>query len=383
MSYTVLARRYRSKGFDELVGQQAIADTLVAAIAENRVGHAYLFCGTRGVGKTSTARIFANALNNPGDKPEIQDAIMAGRDTDTIEIDAASNNSVENARDLIANAAYLPMRGHRKIYIIDECHMLSPAAFAALLKTMEEPPEHVVFILCTTDTHKVPATIQSRCQRFDFRNISTVKIVEHLTAVMKAEKRKATGELLHLVARLANGSMRDALSLLDRLLATGKDPLTAEFLEELVGLPDRDVIIKIIDAISDGDAATTLRLADGLLQRSPSGDAMLSALIERFRDLLVIRVCGEDTTLVDLSVDGRAQAAAQARKLDATGIVHNIALCESVGKSAKSSNFGRALIDALLVRLAMSDKMAGVTEVVIAANQVTAQFGGGALPKKR
>jgi DNA polymerase-3 subunit gamma/tau len=187
MSYTVLARRYRSQDFDQLVGQEAIARTLQAAIDSSRVAHAYLFCGTRGVGKTSTARIFAKALNGSaaqkkGSKSgeEIDNAIMSGKDTDVIEIDAASNNSVDQARELIANSVYRPMRGPYKIYIIDEVHMLSTAAFNALLKTMEEPPEHVKFILCTTDPHKVPATIQSRCQRFDFRNIPVSNIAEHL-----------------------------------------------------------------------------------------------------------------------------------------------------------------------------------------------------------
>ncbi|MBY0260711.1 MAG: DNA polymerase III subunit gamma/tau, partial [Phycisphaerales bacterium] len=211
MAYTVLARRYRSTSFDELVGQEAISRTLQAAIAHNRVAHAYLFTGTRGVGKTSTARIFAKALNAVDDKgkeiPEIAAAIMKGQDTDVIEIDAASNSKVEETRELIANSVYRPMRGRKKVYIIDECHMLSTAAFNALLKTMEEPPEHVVFILCTTETHKVPATIQSRCQRFDFKNIATAKIVEHLTEVVKGEGATAEPELLHQVARLGNGSM--------------------------------------------------------------------------------------------------------------------------------------------------------------------------------
>jgi DNA polymerase-3 subunit gamma/tau len=226
MAYTVLARRYRSRTFSELVGQEAIVKTLQTAVRQNRVAHAYLFTGTRGVGKTSTARLFACALNAVNDKgkevPEIAEAIMKGNDTDTIEIDAASNNSVDQARELIANAAYRPLRGRKKVYIIDEVHMLSTQAFNALLKTMEEPPEHVVFILCTTETHKVPATIQSRCQRFDFRNISTAIISKHLGEVVKQEGVTAEPELLHMVARLGNGSMRDALSLMDRLLAAGE-----------------------------------------------------------------------------------------------------------------------------------------------------------------
>src|SRR5262249_21351667 len=197
------------------------ARTLRNAIAQDRVAHAYLFCGTRGVGKTSMARIFAKALNATDDKgreiKDVADAIMRGQDTDVIEIDGASNNSVDQARELIANRIYRRLRGRHKVYIIDEVHMLSTAAFNALLKTMEEPPEHVVFILCTTESHKVPATIQSRCQRFDFRPIPTAKIARHLGAVVKGESAEAEPELLHQVARLGAGSMRDALSPLDRL----------------------------------------------------------------------------------------------------------------------------------------------------------------------
>jgi len=371
MSYTVLARRYRSQTFDQLVGQTAISETLKAAIEQHRVAHAYLFTGTRGVGKTSTARIFANALNNPEGKPDITKAIMEGRDTDTIEIDAASNSGVDGARELIANASYLPLRGRRKIYIIDEVHMLTTGAFNALLKTMEEPPDHVVFILCTTETHKVPATIQSRCQRFEFHNIKTPKIAEHLTEVLKLENRSATPDVVSAVARLAGGSMRDSLSLLDRLLATGKDPLTMDILQDLLGLPEQALINTLVDAISAGDAASALSTSGDLLSRSASADALMTALAERFRDLMVLSACGDRTEMVDAAGEQRAVLIAQAGRFDPAGLVHNIALCDAVGRSVKMSSFPRALMDAMIVRLSMAEKLADVTAIVSGAGAVS------------
>jgi DNA polymerase-3 subunit gamma/tau len=370
MAYTVLARRYRSQDFDTVVGQEPIARTLRNAIDSNRVAHAYLFCGTRGVGKTSMARIFAKALNGGSD--DVDAAIMQGKDTDTIEIDAASNTGVDNVRELIANAAYRPLRGKYKIYIIDEVHMLSNNAFNALLKTMEEPPEHVKFILCTTDAHKVPATIQSRCQRFDFRNIPTARISAHLGEVVSKEGAKAEPELLHAVARLGNGSMRDALSLLDRVLATGEKKLTVRLLEELLGLPGRELVGGLIDALADGSPRGALERADELMRRGISIDQAMETLVERLRDLMVLAACGEATELVDLAAEQRSAEVARASRFDAAGLVHMIALCENVQRACKNSAAPRALFDALLVRLAMTEKLADITAVLTGSSGVTA-----------
>ncbi len=369
MAYTVLARRYRSQDFDSVVGQEAVAKTLKNAIDTDRVAHAYLFCGTRGVGKTSMARIFAKALN--GGSAEVDALIMQGKDTDVIEIDAASNTGVDNVRELIANAAYRPLRGKHKIYIIDEVHMLSNSAFNALLKTMEEPPEHVKFILCTTDSHKVPATITSRCQRFDFRNIPTSKIAEHLRDVVKQENLSAEPELLHAVAKLGNGSMRDALSLMDRLMASGDKKITVKLLEELLGLPDRELIGSLLDRIADGDAGEALKAADALLARGNSIDQMLDALLERLRDVMILAACGKETPLVDLSPEAREEEATRALRFDAAGVVHMIALCEHAQHGAKRSSSPRALLDALIVRLALTEKLADVTAVVTASRALS------------
>ena len=377
MSYTVLARRYRSREFDELVGQEAIARTLRNAIDQGRVAHAYLFVGTRGVGKTTMARLLAKQLN-AGDDAAVAEAVMSGQDTDVVEIDAASNRGVDEARELIANSVYRPLRGKFKIYIIDEVHMLTREAFNALLKIMEEPPAHVKFILCTTEAHKVPATIQSRCQRFDFRRLSSEEIAKHLAMVCKKEKIAGDPAALALVARLGNGSMRDALSLLDRLMAAcgPGEKVTVDLIETVLGLPPSARMEALVGALASGDAAAALEEMDGVLSSGAESEQALDALAERFRDLMVLSVCGSDTKLVELAGDARDRAAAQARLFDGAGLVHMVALVESVARMCRTSSSPRALMDALIVRLAMTEKLADVTRLL-------AGEGGGASPTPR
>lgn len=374
MAYTALARRYRSQGFDEVVGQEAIARTLRNAIEQDRVGHAYLFVGTRGVGKTSMARIFAKALN--GGDEEVDRAIMEGRDTDVIEIDAASNRKVEDARELIANSVYRPLRGRFKIYIIDEVHMLTKDAFNTLLKVMEEPPDHVKFILATTEPHKVLPTIQSRCQRFDFRNIPTTEIARHLGEVVSKEELKAESDVLMEIARLASGSMRDGLSLLDRLIAAVPpgQTLDSAVLEQVLGLPERTLIADLIEAVADGDPAKALARTATLLEKGTDQDQMLDSLVHHLRNLMLICACGEDSELVELSGEARADAAKLAKRFDAAGLVHLIALVESVKRNARNSSTARALVDAMVVRMAMSEQLADVGRLLA---------GGGVPAKKR
>ena len=385
MSYTALARRYRSRSFDEVVGQEPIARTLKNAIDSGRVAHAYLFCARGGVAKTPLAGIFPCAINTPVEgalSDEVAAAIMTGRDQDVIEIDAASNRSVEEARNLIANCIYRPMRGPYKVYIIDEVHMLTTPAFNTLLKTMEEPPEHVKFILCTTEAHKVPPTIQSRCQRFDFRDIPTTRITDHLAEVCKAEKVKADTELLHAVARLGNGSMRDALSLLDRLLASGEKRLTLTLLEELLGLPDRELLGRLIDALAGGDAKGALEAADTLLAKGSGQEVVLESLAGRLRDLMVLCACGPETDLVDSSGEARAEDVARAERFDVAALSHMIAVCESVMRGMRNSALPRALFDAAVVRLAMTESLANVTEIVAKLSSPAGITARGTTPKK-
>ncbi len=261
-----MARRYRSQNFDQLIGQEAIATTLKNAVAGGRLAHAFLFTGTRGVGKTSSARILAKAINCPNSdagqpcgKCPTCNAIAAGEDIDVIEIDGASNNGVEQIRDLRQSAGITPSHSKFKIYIIDEVHMLSIAAFNALLKTLEEPPPHVKFIFATTDVHKVPATILSRCQRYDFKNISAALITAHLADICKRENAEAENSALHRIAILAAGSMRDALSLLDRVLSLGAGKITEKLLDELLGKPSLANMTDMAAAMATGDAAAVLK----------------------------------------------------------------------------------------------------------------------------
>ena len=359
--YTVLARRYRSRDFDELIGQEPIARTLQNAIKTNRTAHAYLFCGTRGVGKTSMARIFAKALNavdGLSQKKEIGEAILRGEDLDVIEIDGASNRGIDNARELIAGASLSPTRSPYKIYIIDEVHMLTKEAFNALLKTMEEPPSHVKFILCTTEPQRVPATIQSRCQRFDFRAIPASKIIEQLKMILKEEGLSADEEAIAQVARLGNGSMRDALSLMDRLLAGGERKITINLVEEMLGLPDHSLIHELVDAIVASDPKAALERGAELLGRGATVEQGLELLADHFRNLMIIAACGEDVEFLDLTEESKKAAANQAANFDAPTLVHLIAICDAVSRNARTSAAARALFDAAVVRMAMSRQFA-------------------------
>jgi DNA polymerase-3 subunit gamma/tau len=269
---SAIYRRWRSQRFEELIGQEPIVATLRNAVAADRIAHAYLFVGPRGTGKTSMARILAKAINctergadgEPCDHCPACVSIREGRAMDVIEIDAASHGLVEDARDLVMRALTAPAELRRRVYIIDEVHMLSPHAFNALLKLVEEPPPHVVFILATTDTHKVPATVISRTQRFDFRRIPVPLIVSKLTRIVEAEGAQADPEALEVIARLADGGMRDAESLLDQVLAFAGDRVTADGVREAVGLADETEISLLLDAYLAGEAGAALDRIEAL-----------------------------------------------------------------------------------------------------------------------
>jgi DNA polymerase-3 subunit gamma/tau len=360
VTYTVLARRYRSQDFREVVGQTAIADTLRRAVEGDRTAHAYLFTGTRGVGKTTMARLFARAMNVTDDLKDataIAEAIMRGDDLDVIEIDGASNRGVQEARDLIAGAGLSPARCTYRIYIIDEVHMLTTESFNTLLKTMEEPPEHVKFILCTTEPQKVLATIQSRCQCFEFKPIPRRLIVEHLRMILAKEGVELDDAALGRVAELGNGSMRDALSVLDRVLAGGDTSIAIGQLEEMLGLPEAGLIEAVIDAIATGDSKAALEAADALLAGGTSIDQALGAMTELLRRMLLLRTCGRDTEVLDLTEDMRESLAARADGFDPAALVHGIAVCEAAARQGRLGASARAVFDAALVRLALAAEL--------------------------
>lgn len=374
MSYTVLARRYRSRDFDEVIGQAIIARTLQRAVEQDRTAHAYLFCGTRGVGKTTMARIFARAMNVSDDLQDaelIAEAIMRGDDLDVIEIDGASNRGVQEARDLIAGAGLSPARCRSRIYIIDEVHMLTTESFNTLLKTMEEPPEHVKFILCTTEPHKVLATIQSRCQRFDFKPIPSRLIADHLRDIVARENVEVEEAALMRVAELGNGSMRDALSVMDRLLAGGDASITLEEVEVTLGLPEAALVNEVIDGIASCSAGDTLRAAEELLASGASIDQALGSLVEYFRRMLIVSSCGVDTEVLDLSSEQREGISERAARFDPPSLVHAIAVCEAVARQGRLGASARAVFDAGLVRLALAGDLIDPSNLAAAPAMAT------------
>jgi DNA polymerase-3 subunit gamma/tau len=373
MAYTVLARKYRSQTFDDVVGQDPIAQTLKNAIKTDKVAHAYLFTGTRGIGKTTMARILAKALNcHSVDEPTTQPcckcdscvAINIGEDIDVIEIDGASNNRVDEIRELRENAIYRPARSRYKIYIIDEVHMLTVSAFNALLKTLEEPPSHIKFIFATTEPNKVIQTIQSRCQRFDFSNISPTLIAEQLKSILKQEKIKYEEDLILPLAKMANGSMRDGLSLLDRLISTGIEPLNSQLLEDFLGCPNSEKIWNLIEQIGDSDAAGTLDAIEDLISTGISEVQIVDSLIDYMRDLMVVKSTGPDSKLVILTEQQRKRAGELVEKFDVAGLVYNISSLEKLRWTIKNSDTSRALLEASLLRFALSEHFLNIDELL-------------------
>lgn len=356
--YRVVARRYRPQSFDEVVGQDHVVQTLRNAINLNRATHAYLFSGTRGVGKTSIARIFAKCLNcehGPTDKPcnrcDICEAISVGQDVDVIEIDGASNNGVEQVRELRQNASLRPSRGRYKIYYIDEVHMLSKGAFDALLKTLEEPPDHVKFFFATTEPGKIPETVRSRCQRYDFAGISPNQIADTLAGICEREGATADRAALQTIARRAAGSMRDAQSMLEQVLAFEGRTITDQLVHDTLGLAPDERVIELLEAIASHDTASALSTLNQALASGVQTGDLLGALLEFVRDVMVLSAGGGEELLGSApSVRERLAAIASGWPLETSMAALQI-LAEARGRM-RGSPHGRILLELATCRCA-------------------------------
>lgn len=370
-AYTALARRFRPQTFSEVVGQDRIAQTLRNAIHEGRVAHAYLFTGARGVGKTSMARIFAKALNCPNavdavpcNQCEVCLGIAAGQDVDVSEIDGASNRGIDDIRALRANVHVRSMRSKYKIYIVDEVHMLTKEAFNALLKTLEEPPPSVKFIFCTTEPNKVPDTILSRCQRFDFGTIATDSIMGRLQQLADAEGFEVEKAALELVARRAAGSMRDSQSLFDQLLAFGTHKIAVADVHRLLGTAPDERLIDLAQTLIDRRRDLALERFHQALQDGVQLDPLFDQLIAYVRDLMVTATGSQAISLTAVSTDRRPELAAQAQVWGLQTIVAALEILSETKLKMQRTTMGRALAELALVRVSLLQDLDRLDELI-------------------
>ena len=359
MSYTALYRKFRPDEFEDVKGQDAIVRTLKNQINADRIGHAYLFCWTRGTGKTTVAKIFAKAVNcehpvdgSPCGECAMCRSIAAGTSMNVIEIDAASNNGVDNIREIREEVTYRPTEGKYKVYIIDEVHMLSIGAFNALLKTLEEPPEYVIFILATTEAHKIPITILSRCQRYDFRRISTGTIAERLRELADAEGIDAEDAALAYVARMADGSMRDALSLLDQCNAfyIGQR-LKYENVLDVLGAVDTSVFGSLLKSICSQDVSGVIHLVDEIVMQGRDLAQFVVDFTWYLRNLLMVQSSGDLTDLVEASAERLEVMRQEASAIDASVLMRYIRIFSDLSGQVRYSTQKRVLVEVALIKL--------------------------------
>lgn len=358
MAYQALYRKWRPRTFDDVIGQPYVVSTLKNEILSGKTAHAYLFCGTRGTGKTSCAKIFARAINclhpkdgNPCNECEICRGALDGSIMDITEIDAASNNGVDNIREIRDEVSYSAAQAKYKIYIIDEVHMLSGGAFNALLKTLEEPPPYVVFILATTEAHKLPATITSRCQRFDFKRISVHDIVIRLREITTAEGVSADIEALELVARLADGAMRDALSILDQCISALTDKITVEGVNAVMGVAPDEAVAKMVSAIADKDNAALLSALSDVVRDGKDVSQFIDTLIRRFRDILVCKVTSDADGLFEYAAEVIDEIQRAAKRFSAQELSYIVESLCAASADAKWQKNAKVLYELALLRL--------------------------------
>ncbi len=388
MSYLVLARKHRPRRFDDLVGQGHIARTLHNAIELGRVHHAYLFTGARGVGKTSAARILAMALaceKGPTPEPcgvcDICREITAGQSVDIIEIDGASNTGVDDVRVLREGTRYAPARARRKVYIIDEVHMLSTNAFNALLKTLEEPPAHVVFILATTEVHKIPATILSRVQRHDFKLIPSGELTAHLMSVLDSEKILYDVDALRIVARESGGSVRDSLSLLDQLLSfVGQEKLTVTDVVSVLGIGDRRLLGELLDAVLSRDSGAALRVLHAAIDRGVDLAQLSRAFLSYIHDVEIVGLVSDAETVVDLTTEELADARARHERAPKGLFLILFDRWLRAVEEANKSFAARLVFEMALVDLCQAEPLLPLGDLLARLESLEVRLAGGAPP---
>lgn len=367
MSYTALYRKFRPGEFDEVKGQDHISQTLQNQIKANRIGHAYLFCGTRGTGKTTVAKIFAKAVNclnpvegSPCGECEMCKAISAGTSMNVIEIDAASNNGVDNIREIREEVAYRPTEGKYKVYIIDEVHMLSIGAFNALLKTLEEPPEYVIFILATTEVHKIPITILSRCQRYDFKRITIDTIAARLSELMDKEGVEVEEKAIRYIAKAADGSMRDALSLLDQCIAfyLGQK-LTYDHVLEVLGAVDTEVFSKLLREILRRDVVKVLGTLEELIMQGRELSQLATDFTWYMRNLLLAKSSDNMEDVLDVSTENLAQLKEESEMVDYDTLIRYIRIFSELSNQLKYATQKRVMLEVALIKLCKPEMEVG------------------------
>lgn len=359
MSYTALYRKFRPTSFEDVKGQDHIITTLQNQIKANRIGHAYLFCGTRGTGKTTVAKIFAKAVNcehpvdgSPCGECAMCRSIAAGTSMNVIEIDAASNNGVDNIREIREEVTYRPTEGKYKVYIIDEVHMLSIGAFNALLKTLEEPPEYVIFILATTEVHKIPITILSRCQHYDFKRITIDTIAARMNELMEAEQVDVEEKAIRYIAKAADGSMRDALSLLDQCIAfyLGQK-LTYDNVLEVLGAVDTDVFSRLLRKIIQRDVAAVLNTVEELVMQGRELSQLAADFTWYLRNLLLVKTSDSIEDVLDVSTENLQQLKEEAQMIETDMLLRYIRIFSELSGQMKYATQKRVLLEVALIKL--------------------------------
>lgn len=386
MAYQAIYRKWRPQVFEDIIGQSHITTTLKNQIMNDRISHAYLFCGTRGTGKTTAAKVFAKAVNclnpkngSPCNECEICCGIQNGSILDVTEIDAASNNSVDNIRDLREDVNYVAARTKYRVYIIDEVHMLTTGAFNALLKTLEEPPAHVIFILATTEVHKIPETILSRCQRFDFRRITPNDIIVRMKEIAAADGINITDDAYELLAQMADGSMRDGLSILERCVSACGTNLDRDSVTSVLGIAKSDLLFRLGSAVIENDSERVLNLIDTVTRDGKDLNVFCDSVIKHFRDLLVCKITHDPKSMIEYSDDLLVKLKSQAQKATFEKLSHAVAVLTKAKSDAKWVKNPRVIYELALLKLtrpeldsseeALLDRLSAVEEA--AKNGIT------------